>query len=112
MIMDMVPEIFLFHNIVLDAALFILFAVRYLWGPPTDMLRLILFLFSGWAIVSDMNLYYDWHVPWFDLELNERQIFGKAVIGFVLMVDLFKDYLNIRRRDQIRLLVTAAKPNH
>ena len=103
------PDIFEFHNFILDAPLFLLFTVRYLWGPANDMLRMIFFLFSGWAVVGDMNLYYNWHVPWFDLELFERQIFGKGIIMFALMLDLMKDYWEIKRRQHIRRLVASTR---
>ena len=74
------PDILDFHNFVLDAPLFILLTARYLWGPADDMLRMILFLVSGWAVVGDMNLYYDWHVPWFDLEIDNRHVLMKGDI--------------------------------
>jgi hypothetical protein len=103
------PEVLDFHNFVLDAVLFILFAGRYLWGPADDMLRLALFLFSGWAVVGDMNLYYDWHVPWFDLGLFERQVFGKGIIMLALTLYLLKDYWEIRRKQHIKRLVASTR---
>lgn len=103
------PEVFEFHNFILDAPLFLLMAARYLWGPADDMLRMALFLFSGWAVVGDMNLYYGWRVPWFDLELFERQVFGKGVIMVALMLDLMKDYMEIRRRQHIKRLVASTR---
>lgn len=102
-------DVFDFHNFVLDAVLFIMFTARYLWGPADDMLRMILFLISGWAVVGDMNLYYGWHVPWFDLELYERQIFGKGVVMAVLGLDLMKDYWEIRRKQHLRRLIASTR---
>lgn len=105
----MVPEIFMFENLFLDAVLFVLLTVRYLWGSATDMLRMILFVFAAYAVFSDLNIYYGWHVPWLTFSIAERQVFGKAVIGLFLVADLLKDYLEIRRRDYVRNLISTAK---
>jgi len=104
-----VPDVFEFHNFILDAVLFLLFTGRYLWGPANDMLRMMLFLFSGWAVVGDMNLYYGWRVPWFNLEIYQRQVLGKGLVGLAVMLDLMKDYMEIRRRDHIRRLVASTR---
>jgi hypothetical protein len=104
-----VPEIIEFHNFVLDASLFILLTARYLWGPADDMLRMILFFMSGWAVVGDMNLYYDWHVPWFDLEIATRGILMKGVLMAMVALDLMKDYWEIKRRQHIRRLVASTR---
>ena len=98
----------MFHNFLLDAVLFVLFTARYLWGPAADMLRMILFLFSSFAVVADMNLYYGWEVPWLSLSLGERQVFGKAVIGAFIVLDLLKDYMDVRRRERLRQLISTA----
>ena len=102
-------DFFLFHNSILDAVLFILFTARYLWGPADDVLRMILLFMSGWAVVGDMNLYYDWHVPWFDLELSNRAILMKVVLMIVVALDLMKDYWEIKRREHMRRLIASAK---
>jgi hypothetical protein len=104
-----VPEVLDFHNFVLDAALFILLTARYLWGPADDMLRMVLFLIAGWGVVGDMNLYYDWHVPWFDLEISSRTVLLKGVLMFALMLDLLKDYWEIRRKQHIKRLIASTK---
>lgn len=103
------PDILDFHNFVLDAPLFILLTARYLWGPADDMLRMILFFMAGWAVVGDMNLYYDWHVPWFDLEISTRGILMKSVLMLTLSLDLMKDYWEIKRRQHIKRLVASTR---
>jgi hypothetical protein len=102
-------DVFEFHNFILDAVLFILFAGRYLWGRADDMLRMAFFFYSGWAVVGDMNLYYGWNVPWFNLELYERQIFGKGFFIFAVALDLMKDYWEIRRKQHIKRLVASTR---
>src|SRR5262245_5752885 len=86
---------------VIDAGLLILTAVRYLWGPPTDLTRLGLLVCAFTLVMSDMDVYYNLEPFTFSFgKLGEIPIV-KGLLGLFITADLVRDYILNRHRTSL-----------
>lgn len=81
----------------MDAVLFLITGIRYFWGPPIDLTRLTLFLVAGWAVIGDMDLYYNWPIMLPAISYSDRGLIAKYLLAVGVAVDILKDWWKVRQ---------------
>ena len=95
---------------VINALLFALFIVRYVWGPPSDLLRLGLVCTMALGVIINLNFYYEGPFSFLPIFADSPAGFsGKLVVFIFLVADLVKDFFAWRHDARMREFVNYVK---
>ena len=95
---------------VINALLFMLLIVRYVWGPLTDFLRLGLVFAMGLGVVINLNTYYEGPLNMLPVFANSPAGFACKLILFTFLVtDLGKDFFAWRHELHMREFIDYVK---
>ena len=98
------------QHYVINAVLFMLFIVRYVWGPPSDLLRLGLVCTMALGVLINLNFYYQGPLSFLPMFADSPAGFaGKVVVFVFLVADLAKDFLAWHHDAHMREFVNYVK---